>query len=156
MTSKEIIYIVIGVAVVALVIVRQLTTRPVRETSAARFTLILGVIGVIAVYDAWKGHTVGGVTVAWIVATLLVGAGLGVVRALTVRVWRTEDGSAVSKGSAVTAGLWILSLAAHLALEYGIDHSTKVAGLGASTLLLYLAVTLGAQREVILRRASVL
>ena len=73
-----------------------------------------------------------------------------------MRVWRTEDGTAVSKGSAVTAGLWILSLAAHLALEYGIDRSTKVAGLGASTLLLYLAVTLGAQREVIRRRASVL
>ena len=68
MTSKEIIYIVIGVAVVALVIVRQLRTRPVRETSAARFTLILGVIGIIALYNAWKGHTVGAPTVAWIVA----------------------------------------------------------------------------------------
>jgi hypothetical protein len=39
-------------------------------------------------------------------------------------------------------------------MEVGIDDSTKIAGLGASSLLLYLAVTLGVQREVLRRLAG--
>lgn len=41
--------ILIGVAVVILLIARQFRARPARETSAARFILILGVIGIPAV-----------------------------------------------------------------------------------------------------------
>jgi hypothetical protein len=77
-----------------------------------------------------------------------------VARALTVKVWRVADGSAMRKGTVVTAVFWIVALGAHLGLEAGIDQSTKITGLGASSLLLYLALTLGAQREVIRWRAA--
>ena len=60
----------------------------------------------------------------------------------------------MSQGTVLTAVLWVVSLGAHLAMEVGIDHSSKIAGLGASSLLLYLAVTLGVQREVLRRRAG--
>jgi hypothetical protein len=78
----------------------------------------------------------------------------GAARALTVHIWRTEDGSALVRGTAVTALLWIVSVAAHFALQVGIDHSTKIVGFGSARLLLYLAITLGAQRAVMQRRAA--
>jgi hypothetical protein len=39
-------------------------------------------------------------------------------------------------------------------MEVGIDRSTKIVALGASSLLLCIAVTLGVQREVIRWRAT--
>ncbi len=87
-------------------------------------------------------------------SSLVVGGALGAVRALTVTIWRVPDGPALSKGTIATALLWAVSLGAHLAMQVGIDNSTKIAGFGASSLLLYLAVTLGAQREVSRRRAA--
>ena len=39
-----------------------------------------------------------------------------------------------------------LSIRTDIVLQVGIDHATTVAGFGSSSLLLYLAVTLGTQR----------
>jgi drug/metabolite transporter (DMT)-like permease len=130
MMSNEIAYIVIGVAVVALIVWLQLKTRPVRENSSTRLTLILGVIGIVEIYNAGQNHKVGVAPKAWIVASLIAAAVLGAIRALTVKIWRIKDGSALSKGTAVTVALWIVSLGAHFGLEFGIDHSTKIVGLG--------------------------
>jgi uncharacterized membrane protein len=146
--------IVIGVVVVGLLVARQTQTRPVRENSAARIVLILAVIGIIELVNATKGRTVGAPTVAWIVGSLIIGGVLGAVRALSVKIWRTPDGPALRKGTVATVVLWVVSLGAHLAMEVGIDDSTKIAGLGASTLFLYLALTLGAQLEVVRWRAA--
>jgi hypothetical protein len=154
MSNGALIDIVIGVAVVGLLLARQMRARPVREGSATRLSVILGIIGIIELSNAAKGHSVGTAPVAWIVASLVVGGGMGAARAFSARIWRLQDGSAMSQGTPVTAVLWVVSLAAHLAMEVGIDHSTKIVGLGASSLLLYLAVTLGVQREVIRRRAG--
>jgi hypothetical protein len=154
MSNKALIDIVIGVVVVGLLVARQMRARPVREGSATRISVILGVIGLVELSDATKGHSVGTAPVAWIVASLIVGGALGAARAFSAKTWRLPDGSAMSQGTAVTALLWLVSLAAHLAMEVGIDHSTKIAGLGASSLLLYLAVTLGVQREVLRRRVG--
>lgn len=67
---------------------------------------------------------------AWIVASLVVGGALGTARAFSTKIWRVQDGSAMSQGTVLTAVLWVVSLGAHLAMEVGIDHSTKIAGLG--------------------------
>jgi uncharacterized membrane protein len=146
--------IVIGIAVVGLLLARQMRTRPVREDSGPRIVIILAVIGVIELVGATKGHTVAATTIAWIVGALVIGLILGAVRALTVTLWRTPEGTALRKGTVLTGVLWVVSLAAHLAMEVGIDHSTTVAGLGASSLLLYVALTLGTQREVVRWRAA--
>ena len=154
MSTNELTDIVIGVAVVALLVARQMRARPVREGSATRISVILGIIGIVELTDATRGHAVGGGPVTWIVASLVIGGALGAARAFSTKIWRVQDGSAMSQGTVVTAVLWAISLGAHLAMEVGIDHSTKIAGLGASSLLLYLAVTLGVQREVLRRRAG--
>jgi hypothetical protein len=156
MANSEVTNIIIGTAVVGLLVANQLRTRPVRENSAARIVLILGVIGVVELVDATKGRSVGTTTLTWIGGTLVLGGALGALRALTVKIWRDQRGGALRKGSVATVVLWVVSLGAHLAMEAGIDHSTAISGLGASSLVLYLALTLGAQREVVRWRAAVL
>ena len=86
--------------------------------------------------------------------SLMAGAGLGAIRAATVRIWRAQDGSAWRQGTMLTAALWLVSLATHLALDGIIDHFSRISALGTSTILVYLAVTLGVQREIVRRRAA--
>ncbi len=154
MSTNALTDIAIGVAVVGVLVALQMRARPVREGSAARISVVLGIIGIVELTDAAKGHSVGDATLAWIVGSLVIGGALGTARAFSTKIWRLQDGSAMSRGTVVTAVLWVISLGAHLAMEVGIDHSTTIAGLGASSLLLYLAVTLGVQREVLRRRAG--
>ena len=154
MSGSAVTNIVIGVAVVALLIFRQLSARRVREQTAARLVAILGVIGIVEMVQAAKGHHIGATTIAAIAAGLVLGAGLGAARALTVRIWRDAGGIAWRQGSLLTAGLWIISLAAHFGIDALIDHSTTAKGLGSADILLYLAVSLGVQREVTRARAA--
>jgi hypothetical protein len=153
-SGSAITSIVIAVAVVALLIVRQFTARRVRESTAARLVLILGVIGVIQMVQAAKGHHVGAMTIGAIAVGLLIGAGLGAARAMTLRIWRDDTGVAWRQGSWLTASLWVVSLAAHFGIDALIDHSTTAKGLGTADILLYLAVSLGVQREVARVRAA--
>ena len=146
--------ILIGVAVVLLLIARQFRARPARETSAARFILILGVIGIVECANAAKGHQLSSETVALVVGGLVVAAAFGWVRALSMRVWRAADGVAWRQGTWVTAILWVASLAAHLGIDVVVDGTTDIKGFSSATILLYLAVTLGVQRELVRARAA--
>jgi hypothetical protein len=121
---------------------------------AIRIVLILGLIGIFEMKTAIGSHRVTAAPIVWLVLSLLAGAGMGAVRGATVRIWRAEDGSAWRQGTVLTAALWIVSLATHLVLDAVIDHSTTVTTLGSSSLLVYLAVTLGVQREIVRWRAS--
>jgi hypothetical protein len=116
--------------------------------------LILGIIGIVEMVQAAKGHRVGASTIAWIAVGLAVGAGLGVLRARSVRIWRDDAGVAWQRGTLLTGGLWIVSLAAHFGLDALIDHSTTATSLGSADILLYLAVSLGVQRELVRMRAA--
>lgn len=156
MTSTQVIDVIVGIGVVTLVVVRQFKPRRAKENSSARLVLILALVGVIEIVSAKRGFSVSAATWTWILASLIVGAGLGALRGATVTIWRDQQGVAWRKGTAWTAALWVVSFGAHLALEVGINHSTKAVSLGASSLLLYLAVTLGVQRELIRWRASVI
>jgi hypothetical protein len=146
--------IVIGLIVVGLLLVRQLQARPAKETSSIRIVLILGLIGIFEMKGAIGSHRVTAAPIAWLVLSVLAGAGMGAVRGATVRIWRAEDGSAWRQGTVLTATLWIVSLGTHLVLDTAIDHSTTITALGTSSILVYLAVTLGVQREIVRRRAS--
>ena len=145
--------IVIGLVVVGLLLARQLQPRLAKESSSLRLVLVLGVTGLIEMESAIGHHTVPVATVAWLVLSLLAGAGMGAVRAVTVTIWRAEDGSAWRQGTKFTAALWLVSLAAHFALDALVEHSTRVP-LGTSSILLYLAVTIGVQREIVRWRAA--
>ena len=45
-----------------------------RERTAARLVLILGVIGVVEMVNAAKGHHLGPATIGWIAVGLVIGA----------------------------------------------------------------------------------
>ena len=78
---------------------------------------ILGLIGIFEMKGATGSHRVTAAPIAWLVLSLLAGAGMGAVRGATVRIWRAEDGSAWRQGTVLTTTLWIVSLATHLVSE---------------------------------------
>jgi hypothetical protein len=107
--------IVIGLAVLALLIYRQLRTRPV-NASGLRIVAIIGVIGLVVTYQFLQQHHAGTVTYAALLGSLALAAGFGILRAVTVRIW-LQDGQPWSRGSWITAALWIVALAVHLGYD---------------------------------------
>jgi hypothetical protein len=143
--------IILGFAVLALLIYRQLAARPV-NASALRFIAILVIIGLVQTYRFLSDGHDHPLTFAALGGSLVLAAVFGVLRAGTVRVW-IDDGQPWSQGNWVTAVLWIASLVAHLGYDVLLVHGPGARGLGTATLVLYLAVTLGFQRVLVFRRA---
>jgi len=116
MSGANLTNLIIGVAVLALLLRRQLATR--RLSESYRLSVILAVIGIVEFADFLKGHPSddGGIAAA-VVGSLVIAAVFGAVRALTVQVWRGEGGHLLRKGTWLTAVLWVLSLAAHLGYD---------------------------------------
>jgi hypothetical protein len=155
MSSATSVNLIIGLAVLALLLSRQLTTRPLSENY--RLPVIFGIIGVIEFVNFLDGrpHDDGGIAAA-VIGSLVLAAVFGAVRALTVRVWRA-GGQLLRKGSWLTAVLWILALAAHLGYDYlvaGHVAGRDGADVGDATILLYLVVSLTVQRFVLLSRVA--
>jgi len=78
----------IGLLVVGLLVTRQLQPRLAKESSSVRLVAILAVFGVIETRNAIGAHTVPVTALAWLGLSLVAGAGMGAIRAATVRVWR--------------------------------------------------------------------
>ncbi|KOG87666.1 hypothetical protein [Streptomyces varsoviensis] len=152
--------IVIGLVIVALLIRGQLRTRPVHGNGPLLLLGFLGLLGLLAfvfgVASVVKYHPLGAATIALTAASLAIAAGFGAARARTMRVWQGPEGQALRRGTAVTTALWLVSLAVHIGMDRWIDHTTGVGLLGASTLYLYLAVTLAVQSLLVRRRAAAL
>jgi hypothetical protein len=156
MSGANVADLVIGVAVVLLLISRQLSVRQLRESY--RLVLILAVIGIIefATYLRGHPHDVTGISAA-VVGSLVLAAVMGGLRALTVRVWRGEGGQLLRQGNWLTALLWIVALGVHLGYDYLVaSNSTGKNGgdVGTATLLLYLVVSLAVQRFIMINRAT--
>ena len=141
----------LGIIVVGLLIYRQLTPRRV-SSSSLRIMLILAVIGVVELVPFLQKHHGGTVLAAALGGSLALALVFGAVRALTIRIWQ-QDGSAWSQGNWLTALLWVLALGAHLGYDALLDHHHGTAGFGDASLVLYLAVSLGVQRLIVLQRA---
>lgn len=108
--------------------------------------IILGVIGLVSVVSDAKSHTLSSSQVAVLVALLLGDAiGLGAARAFSVQLWR-EGNQAARRGSWLTIGLWPVGVAVH-------EGGLAAVHIDSSSLLLYLGLTLGAQRLVLEARA---
>jgi hypothetical protein len=154
MSSSGVTSLVIGLAVLVLLLSRQLMVR--RLTESYRLSVILLVIGVVEFAGFLKGHPgdPGGLLAA--VAGLILAGLFGVARAVTVRVWR-QNGQLMRQGTWLTAVLWILAVAAH----YGYDalvagHLTGKNGssVGNATILLYLVISLTVQQFVLRTRVA--
>jgi len=144
--------IILGVAVLALLIYRQLSTRPV-NASPLRLIAILLIIGVLQTIQFLNKNHSHPLTYVALLGSLVLAAIFGALRASTVRIWR-QDNQAWSKGTWLTAVLWIASLAAHLGYDILVAHGPGARSLGTATIVLYLSVSLGFQRILIQQRAN--
>jgi hypothetical protein len=143
--------VILGAAVLVFLIYRQLSVRPV-NASALRFIAILLVIGLLQTYRFLSQNHAHTLTFAVLGGSLVLAAIFGALRARTVRVWR-DDEQAWSQGNWLTAVLWVASLAAHLGYDILVGHGKGVRGLGVATIVLYLAISLGFQRVLVMQRA---
>lgn len=143
--------VILGVVVLVLLIYRQLSVRPV-TASALRLIAILLIIGLLQTYRFLSQNHSHPLTLAAIGGSLVLAAIFGALRARTVRVW-LDDGQAWSQGNWLTATLWIASLAAHLGYDILVAHGNGIRGLGVATIVLYLAISLGFQRVLVMQRA---
>jgi hypothetical protein len=151
MTSQTLFELLIGVAVLGLLVVRQLRARPVRSNT--RVLLILGVIGVIEAAGFLQKQHATGIVVAALAGSLVLAAVFGVIRAATVKLW-LQDGQPWSKGTVLTAVLWVVALAAHLGYDALLGRHHQVGSVASATVVLYLAVSFAVQRAVVLMRAN--
>jgi hypothetical protein len=152
MNSQTLTELVIGLAVLALLVYRNLMPRPVRQANQ-RLYLILGVIGAVETVQYMNTHHGGTAAVAALLGSLVLAAGFGAIRAVTVRVW-IKDGQPWSQGNWLTAGLWIVALGAHLGYDALLSSHKDISGIGSATVLLYLVVSLLVQWFIVSARAA--
>ena len=151
MTATIGVDILVGLAVLGLIVYRQLQVRPVRDTM--RLALILAVIGVIELAQYLQHRSHGPEVFAALAGSLVIAAVFGAIRAASVRVWM-DGGQAWRQGNWLTALLWVVSLAAHLGYDYFVDGKGSQSGLGSASLLLYFAMTFTIQRLILQARAQ--
>src|SRR3984957_12286878 len=156
MSGANVTNLIIGLAVVALLVSRQLMARRLNENY--RLSVILAIVGLVEFANFLKSvhgpHDDGRIVVA-LAGSLVLAALLGAARALTVRVWRQDDGQLMRQGTWVTAVLWIVSLAVHLGydeLVAGHIAGSNGGNVGDATIVLYLMITLAVQQFLLLAR----
>jgi hypothetical protein len=147
--------VIVGIVVLGWILFNQLR---VRQFTARRLRVagILGIVGVVEVASSAGTHPVSVVGWTLLVTGLVIGAALGLLRAATVTLW-VRDGVVWTQGHALTAALWIVGIAVHIGLDLlarAIAPSADV--VNASSVLLFIAVSLGVQGLVTLRRAQAL
>jgi len=144
--------VVISLAVVAFVIYRQMRPRPVARPVGLIIAAVMVLAGVSGGGLVDARHT--SLSIAVLVAELLVAAGLGVLRAMTTRVWRDQQGVAWSQGGVATLVAWVGSVAVRVAMM----ALTSFLGIASSqsSALLFVGVTLGVQFLIVARRANAL
>jgi uncharacterized membrane protein len=143
--------LLIGLVVLALLMWRQTRKRPVREDRKPTVLLILLVLGVLQLSTYFKSASSSTLVIGLLAGSFVLGAGFGVLRGYTVRLWR-QDGQLFRQGTWLTIALWVVAFGVHIGLDTLIDGNAK--GLSSGSILLYLAISLGAQRLVVQSRAN--
>jgi hypothetical protein len=144
--------IAFDILVVLLILRSQRRIHGVPRLLRLRLPVFVGVLGLIEILRYTGNHHVSGSGWLWVLGSLAIGAaGLGALRALTVRLW-TANNWVVRQGTALTSALWVLALALHLAVDAAAPHVGS-SSIEASSFLLYIAVALGVQSALVHRRA---
>ncbi len=143
--------VIVAVAVVALVLVRQVRPRQVAE--GGRWLIIPAVLVVLGlqhggVLDPHDRTT----SAALLAAGILIGAGTGVVWAFTARIWRDESGIAWTRGTKATMAAWV----GGILLRIGLVELGSVMGVheGQGAIMLTLAATLLVRKGVLVWRVG--
>lgn len=154
------VFLSIGITVVALVLilVRQLRERPVREERGMRGVLILAVIGLyqIGQYAMRPASHMSLFVVLFVVIGFISACFFGWLRARETHIWR-DKGQLMAQGNWLTITWWIVALAVHFGIEFlgGTVLNIKGSdGLASASIVLYVALSLGAQKYVLLNRGK--
>jgi hypothetical protein len=133
--------LVIGVAALALILLRQVRPRPLQGNYV--LVIVLGVLGLAEAgtflfgtqqfVSFLKGHSHhlalavpnGGMMVTAAVGSLVLATVTGALRAPSVQLWR-QDAQVWRKGTALTVVLWLVSLALHLGYDALVAHGKGV------------------------------
>jgi hypothetical protein len=149
----------IWVAALAWLLSRQLQRRPIggrrrggRSGRRGPIALLLLLAGAVELVAFTEHHHLDATTVGILCASFVVGAGLGVARGFTVRLW-VENGQLFRQGTLVTAALWVLAAGLHLGSAEVIRQAGGPAGASSASMLLYLALSLTVQTRVLRHRA---
>lgn len=148
--------ILLVAAVIVFVIYRQMTTQRV----GGKALLIPGALMVYGLYEAYFGaHPTGlldphhlVISVALFAIGLVLAAGLGVWRGVTVHAWRDDAGALWRKGTALTIVAWIVSIGSRVLVGAAGGYFFHTAETTAS-IMIAAGVSLIVQNLVISRRA---
>ncbi len=140
---------IIGLAVAALFIVIQFSTRRVASPWIILVPLALVYFGI--------SNGVGQLdSTAWILLglNLSLGVALGVVRGMSLQVWTNERGDALMRGTRVTLLLWLATIAVKVGLSVLERQIGFGVGFSTAELLLPVAATIAAQNLVVFLRSQ--
>ena len=145
--------VVVGIAVLGWILWKQLRVRQF-SPGRLRVAAILGIVGVVEISSTAATHPVSVVGWTLLVIGLVIGAALGLLRAATVTLW-VRDGAVYTQGHAMTAALWVVGMGVHIGLDVLARAIAPSAdAVNASSVLLFIAVSLGVQGLMTLRRAQ--
>lgn len=140
--------VLIALAVLGLVLYRQLRARPVGERQLYTVPAVLAVIGLAqgglldAAHPALSAALLAGEAVAAVA--------FGALRAVTVRLWRESDGGLWRRGTGWTVAAWLVSILSRVGF-IAAGHALGLK-LGSNLFLLFLALTLIVQNLLVVWR----
>ena len=142
--------VVIYAGVIAFVLYRQLSARPVR---GLRLVVLPAVLGLIGLEQLVRQPVVSGSGMSVLVLGLVIGLAAGVWRGTTFRIW-PEAGRVLAKGTAMTLVTWAVLIVVRLPFAFLGFTAHRPRGFMIGELLLALAATFGAQNAMIWARAN--
>lgn len=140
--ANVLLYVVIAAFVFYRVVYKQVRGTLLNRKTLTTLPLILVVVGGYLAAQALPGASAG--ELALLAVDLVVLAGLGVLRSTTTTLTE-RDGTTFQKGSAVTIGLWVLTIAVRVGLV-ALGTALGVAGpLTSASIALTLGVSIAVQ-----------
>jgi hypothetical protein len=141
-------------AVLVWILYRQRRARRVRLRFARRIPVLLSLVGVAQFIHFNETHSLGAEIAALVIGSCLLLAGaFGALRGATVRLIPAGRGALVQQATWLTLVLWPVSIGADLSLSAAVAALHGPVGATASSAVLFLALSLGAQNTVVHGRA---
>ncbi|QBO37058.1 hypothetical protein EQG49_11635 [Periweissella cryptocerci] len=150
--------VLIGVVVMGFVLARQLRVREVENKWVAQF--IMGGIGFVGFLEFLQHQSMQQPMASLTLVLVVLGSLVLAVATAFVRVPSYEvtvvDGKVFRKGTVKSVILWLLTIVLHVGYDQLVTllHVPGMAAVGTSTLLIYLAVSFGMQKFLILKRVK--
>lgn len=147
--------LLIGGALIGLIITRQMKKTAVKEKWAAQ--IVLAILGATQFYQAIKlaGVINSSALIFALLGSLVIAGGMALVRAPLYQL-SVEDGQVFRQGGVGAGIMWLVTVALHLGYDQliGALHIVGFTAVASPSLLLYLAVSLGMQKYLVLQRAN--